>query len=264
MANPQAEDGHIDIANEIAEHLAYLRLSPNETQIIWALLRKTWGWHKKSDKISLTQWSSLTGIATCNVSRAIKLLEKRHIITANRKSYITEYMLQKDYDLWDYNIKPVSGQPVSGQTVSGQPVSGQPVSGQPVSALITNSISTDSTPTPEGSISTDSNKRNIKETIQKKHDGNLENYKKELIKEFNDIDFEEEIKKFELYWSEDHRQLKKPRLALRNWMLNARKFKKDGNNNGHNTHYQNNYSRRLPTGDELEAQGKKIIEEGVM
>jgi len=54
MANPQPEDGHIDIANEIAEKLARTQLSGTEHKIIWAIWRKTWGWHKKEDRISLS------------------------------------------------------------------------------------------------------------------------------------------------------------------------------------------------------------------
>ena len=60
MANPQREDGHIDIANEIAEKLARTQLSGTEHKIIWAIWRKTWGWHKKEDRISLSQLVKMT------------------------------------------------------------------------------------------------------------------------------------------------------------------------------------------------------------
>ena len=44
MASPQVENGHIDIANTIADKLCSYRLSGQEWQIIWVILRKTWGW----------------------------------------------------------------------------------------------------------------------------------------------------------------------------------------------------------------------------
>jgi len=47
MANPQREDGHVDIANETIEALAKIYLSSYETQTLFAIFRKTYGWHKK-------------------------------------------------------------------------------------------------------------------------------------------------------------------------------------------------------------------------
>ena len=44
MASPQREDGHLDLANDIVEKLAKTQLSGYESRILWALLRKTWGW----------------------------------------------------------------------------------------------------------------------------------------------------------------------------------------------------------------------------
>ena len=44
MASPQRENGHIDIANEIADKFCSYRLSGQEWQIVWVVLRKTWGW----------------------------------------------------------------------------------------------------------------------------------------------------------------------------------------------------------------------------
>lgn len=55
----------------------------------------------------------------------------------------------------------------------------------------------------------------------------LEIYTEELRKEYPDLDFDDELKKYELYWSEGDRELKRPKLALKNWMDHARKFKKE-------------------------------------
>lgn len=51
-------------------------------------------------------------------------------------------------------------------------------------------------------------------------------YIDELRAEFSDVDFENELKKFDLYWSEGGRKLKRPKLALRNWMEKAREIGK--------------------------------------
>lgn len=110
MANPQKEHGHIDIAHEIAEQLAKINLRPYEWRTLWALWRKTWGWHKKEDKISLTQFQKITGLERRHQRKALKTLIEKNIITRNRDSYIVTYGFQKDYDLWKVVLKqaPVS------------------------------------------------------------------------------------------------------------------------------------------------------------
>lgn len=111
MANPQAENGHIDIANEIVEALAKTRLSGEEMQILWIILRKTYGWHKKQDSIPLSQFSEMTGISKRqHVLRAVKKLLLKNIISVTKKGYSTItkngysqtniYEFNKDFDKW--------------------------------------------------------------------------------------------------------------------------------------------------------------------
>ncbi len=49
----------------------------------------------------------------------------------------------------------------------------------------------------------------------------------ELRTEFKEIDIDEELKKFTLYWSEGKRKLKRPKTAFRNWLIKAREFKQE-------------------------------------
>lgn len=99
-ANPQAENGHIDIAHEIAEALMKINLSPYEYRILWAIWRKTYGWHKKRDRISITQFQKMTGLKRQNVSRTLKRLVNRNIIIRKDDSRIITYGFQKDYLKW--------------------------------------------------------------------------------------------------------------------------------------------------------------------
>ena len=96
IANPQKEDGHVDIANEIVEALAKIHLSSYESQVLWAIFRKTYGWHKKEDWISNTQIAGMTGIAETHVSRTIKILIQKNLIIKSGK----KLSFQKDYDRW--------------------------------------------------------------------------------------------------------------------------------------------------------------------
>jgi phage replication O-like protein O len=127
MANPQAENGHVDIANEIIEALAGIRLSGEEVQCLWVIIRKTYGWKKLEDKISLSQFAVMTGIKKQHVSRAlIKLSSKMVIaITKNGDSQINSYKFIKDFDKWKPSPKKATLSPI---LVKGVPNIGKGVS----------------------------------------------------------------------------------------------------------------------------------------
>lgn len=52
---------------------------------------------------------------------------------------------------------------------------------------------------------------------------------------YSDLDVDVELEKFKLYWSEGGRELKRPKLALRNWLDKAREIKNTRNNGQHTT-----------------------------
>jgi len=56
----------------------------------------------------------------------------------------------------------------------------------------------------------------------------FDEYVEELRSEYADLNFDNELKKFHLYWSEGGRRLQRPKLALLNWMTKAREFKEKG------------------------------------
>ena len=62
MASPQLEDGYTQISNELLEALCWMNLSPYEWRVLLWILRKTYGWKKKTDWISLSQFSKETGL----------------------------------------------------------------------------------------------------------------------------------------------------------------------------------------------------------
>lgn len=98
--NPQAENGHIDVANEIAEALARCMPGGLEGCIIWAILRKTYGWHKKSDKISLSQLIKMTCRSKRAVIYAVQNLEAKKFIIVDRTGAINEYQFNKHHNQW--------------------------------------------------------------------------------------------------------------------------------------------------------------------
>ena len=96
MANPQREDGHVDIANEIVEALAKIHLSSYESQVLWAIFRKTYGWHKKMDWITGSQLVKMTKISKSHISETLKRLIHRNLIIKNGN----KLGFQKDFEKW--------------------------------------------------------------------------------------------------------------------------------------------------------------------
>lgn len=96
MASPQKENGHLDIANEIVERLAHLKITPSEWQILWVVWRKTWAWNKKVDWISLSQFEKYTGLTRAIICRAkAKLVYKRILEKSGKR-----LMFNKNYEKW--------------------------------------------------------------------------------------------------------------------------------------------------------------------
>ena len=115
MASPQKENGHLDIANEIAEQFAKLNLSAYEWRVLWAVLRKTYGWKKKSDIISLSQIIKLTGLRQPHASRAKASLLKKQLLFEKEG----RIGLQKDYELWSIKTVLYTNSGMSGHTNTG-------------------------------------------------------------------------------------------------------------------------------------------------
>lgn len=93
---PQLEDGFTRIANDILDGLSKTNLSSYQSRIVYAIFRKTYGWHKKEDFISISQLVEMTGLHKAHASRAKKELIERNIVT-NRGNKIG---FQKNASLW--------------------------------------------------------------------------------------------------------------------------------------------------------------------
>lgn len=109
MAKSDINDGHIDIANDLSEALMRINLSGYQYRIIWCVFRKTYGWHKSTDKISLTQFEKMTGLKGKYICRVIKELEDRNMIIVDRNNRINIYKFNSDYDTWKSKTTPKIG-----------------------------------------------------------------------------------------------------------------------------------------------------------
>lgn len=100
MKTPQLENGYIRIATEIIDNFQHLYLSANEWKILWTVIRKTYGWGKKEDRISISQFQETTKLSRPNAHRAIKSLVAKSIIVAKPLPYGRVYSLNKLHTEW--------------------------------------------------------------------------------------------------------------------------------------------------------------------
>jgi len=104
MANPQKENGFTPIANEILELLVNTALLGAEFQILLFIIRKTYGYHKKKDRISLTQFEKNTGLSRPTVVKTLKnLVSRGMIIKIILPNENVEYSFEKDHEKWVVN-----------------------------------------------------------------------------------------------------------------------------------------------------------------
>jgi phage replication O-like protein O len=100
MASPQLEDGYARVANELLEALARIRIPGEAMQVFIVILRKTYGFGKKEDRISLSQFHLATGITKPHIIRGIRVLLSMHLITKKGNGDIPTYCINKDYSTW--------------------------------------------------------------------------------------------------------------------------------------------------------------------
>lgn len=100
MANPQKENGYTIIANAIMEAFARTRIRGEARQVLDCILRKTYGYRKRVDNISLSQFMLATGLPKIAVCKAVRHLCRLNIITKKGNQDIPSYSLNKDFDTW--------------------------------------------------------------------------------------------------------------------------------------------------------------------
>lgn len=104
-ASIQGDKEFVKIHHTILEVLAKAPLTGGELRCLLWLLRKTYGWNKKEDKISLSQWEEGTGMKRQNVWSILQSLLKRNVIytkSAGPKRAAT-WGFNKYYETWVFD-----------------------------------------------------------------------------------------------------------------------------------------------------------------
>lgn len=86
MASPQLENGYTKIADEIFEKIAlFPDLSASMYRILLVVWRQTYGWNKKEDAISISQFMKRTHLSRRAVIYALQELEAKRILIIKRE-----------------------------------------------------------------------------------------------------------------------------------------------------------------------------------
>jgi len=97
---------HTQIPNIIIDqHMA--ELSHAQFKVLMAICRKTIGWHKQSDYISISQIVELAGVSNKTVVGAIKQLEKKGFIVTQKTKHATT-LITINYEVTSVVSTPTS------------------------------------------------------------------------------------------------------------------------------------------------------------
>lgn len=106
--SPQLENGYVKIANELLEALIRYRIPGEQRQCFDFIIRKTYGFNKKEDQISNSQFVEATGLRPANVSRATKALSDKKLVIKTDNGRATSYRINKYYVEWKVLSKVIT------------------------------------------------------------------------------------------------------------------------------------------------------------
>ena len=111
MSGSQLEDGFFRIAQELREAECRIQMSGHEWRVYLFIQRKTFGWNKKRDQISLTQFEDGIGLERRRVAESIKRLSDRNMIVIEKQGggKTNIYSVQTNVNKWEVVRKNALG-----------------------------------------------------------------------------------------------------------------------------------------------------------
>jgi phage replication O-like protein O len=104
--NPQIEDGFVRIATELFEALCRTSISPSARRVFDAIIRKTYGFGKKADNLSISQLMAITDLPERAVCRSLRtLLGMNLIIKLEPEIGMNRFSINKKYKTWELTKK---------------------------------------------------------------------------------------------------------------------------------------------------------------
>jgi len=105
MESPQKENGNTGIANELLEKLLLFNFPSASPLKIWLFVaRKTYGWQKKKDILSLSQIVKATRLSKQTVNESLKWLVNASLLVKGKTTkFGVNYGINKYYSTWVVN-----------------------------------------------------------------------------------------------------------------------------------------------------------------
>jgi phage replication O-like protein O len=101
--------GHVRIPNDFMDALIAIRISGEARQVFDFIIRKTWGWSKECDVISLSQFVEATGIRKPAIVKIIKKLLIMRLIIVEFIGKKKKYSINKNINTWQPLPKKITG-----------------------------------------------------------------------------------------------------------------------------------------------------------
>ena len=157
----QLEDGFVRIANELYDAILRAPFSKRELLIVLAVIRKTYGFGKKEDDVTMTQLAEITGLARSHVSETVHALAAKNVFLIRDGEHGKIISIHKRHSLW--KLVPESGQiPKTGRVPKRE--HDRPESGTVASQNGNNSVPNREITRPESGHTIDNPKRQLQKT----------------------------------------------------------------------------------------------------
>lgn len=104
--SPQLESGFTQLANELLEAMLRAGFSARQWAVVMTVVRKTYGYGKKADDISLGQIVDMTGIAKPNASRTVNELVTARVLLRSVGTFGYRLSINKRYQQWSLGAAP--------------------------------------------------------------------------------------------------------------------------------------------------------------
>jgi len=111
---PQLEDGYTRVACELLDAIVRFDFSKRQYKVVLAVIRKTYGYGKKTDDMTITQLANITGLELGNCSKTVSELSQMRTLLIQQGVYGYVIGLNKNYQEWKpcQNDKPLLKQQV--------------------------------------------------------------------------------------------------------------------------------------------------------
>ena len=106
---PQLENGFVRVANELEDALLLKIRTYRHSQVVRAIIRKTYGYGKKEDDITISQIAAITGLHRNHVGKALRELEEMRVLNRVRAgSHGLILGINKHHQQWGEATKTVA------------------------------------------------------------------------------------------------------------------------------------------------------------